>query len=84
MERFGDVEISLEFFKNILQGWRHRNFLRNAEAKTFGLTWTMVRILADDDDFYLIEGGLFEGLVDEVVGGVDWRWGGNFAVKKLP
>jgi len=36
-----------------------------------GLAGSVIGVLAEDDDFYLIEGGGVEGVEDETAGGVD-------------
>lgn len=59
------AEIAHNLFINILQrGW-HCHLFWHGEAEAVGLPRAVIRILAQDDHLYLVEGAELEGVKDE-------------------
>ncbi len=69
-----DAEIVVNFLENVDERGRGIDSVRHGEAETMCLAWVVVRVLAEDDHFHLVDGAkikrcenLGAGRVDDVV-----------------
>ena len=66
-----DPEIGSQLFVNVAQRRRDLDATRDREAEATGLTWTVIRVLAQDDHPGVAVGREMKGREDIVVFGVD-------------
>ncbi len=64
----GCARLGLHLLEDVLKRWREGDAVVHAEAESVGLSGSVIRVLAEDDDAHLVEGCRVEGVEDEVSG----------------
>jgi hypothetical protein len=59
-----DSQIILKLFEDILKRWRLPNSILDRETKPMSLSFSMIGILPENHDFYLIKRRHIEGIED--------------------
>ena len=68
--RYGNAKIIVQFLKDVLQRRRWGNAVAHGETEAFGLSGTVIGILAEEHDFDVGEGTTIERRKDFTGGGI--------------